>query len=126
MIRVVVATLFVVGHDDVGPVQLVQLGEPFGRLLQGHVAEHVVPVLVLPVGHAGVVVAEHLEVGDAERFACPLELAPPDSGDLVGIVPVRPRLDTAGGIAELAVGAGHHDGPQPLGGVAGENSASAG
>ena len=60
VIGVVVAAALVVGHDDVGLVLLEQVREAFRGIVDGDVAEYVGPILVLPVGHARVVIPEQL------------------------------------------------------------------
>ena len=82
VIGVVVAAELVVRDHDVGLVLLEQARQAFGGIVYADVAEHVGPVLVLPVDHARVVVPEQLEICDAERFARSLELGEADAGDL--------------------------------------------
>ena len=103
VIGVVVAAELVVGHDDVGSVALEQARQAFGGIVDGDVAEHVGPVLVLPVDHARVVVPEQLEMRDAERLARSLELVEADAGDLGLVVALVSGLDPTRCVAELAV-----------------------
>jgi len=105
-----VSAALVVGGDDVGSVPLEQPDEVFGGVLHGDVAEHVGPVLVLPVDHARVVVPEQPQVRDTQRLARSLELAQPDAGDLVFVVALGSGLDPARCVAELAVRARDDDG----------------
>ncbi len=114
VIGVVVAAELVVGDHDVGLVLLEQAREAFGGIVDGDVAEHVGPVLVLPVDHARVVVPEQLEMRDAERLARSLELAEADAGDLGLVVALISRLDPARCVAELAVRARDDNGSHAL------------
>ena len=125
VIGVVVAAELVVGHDDVGLVPLEQAREAFGGIVDGDVAEHVGPVLVLPVDHARVVVPEQLEVRDAERLARSLELAEADAGDLGLVVALISGLDPARCVAELAVRARDDNGSHALVRVPGQDAARA-
>ena len=121
----VVAAELVVGHDDVGLVPLEQARQAFGGIVDGNVAEHVGPVLVRPVDHARVVVPEQLEMGDAERLACSLELAEADAGDFGLVVALISRLDPARCVSELAVRACDDNGSYAVVRVPGEDAARA-
>src|SRR5713226_4268261 len=61
----------------------------------------------------------------AQQRTLALKLAAADAGNGLGIVAGLARLDAARCITVFTVGARDHDGPQTLGGVPGQNSASA-
>src|SRR5204862_5588709 len=102
-----------------------QAREAFGRIVDRDVAEHVGPVLVLPVDHARVVVPEQLEMRDAERLTRSLELAEADAGDLGLIVAFVSGLDPARCVAELAISARDDNGSDAFVRVPGQDAARA-
>lgn len=67
-------------------------------------------VPVVPVGDAGVVVTEQLEVVDTQVPARGAEFGQPGLGHLAGVVAVGTGLHAVGAVAELPVGARRHNG----------------
>ena len=125
VVGMVVRGVLVVRDDDVGTVFLEEPGQTAGGLVDRDVAEGVLVTFVLPVGHPRIAVAEELQVRDAEDLARALELIESCLHDELLVVAFGVRLDPAGQISELAVGARHDDCGEPLGRVAGEHSARA-
>ena len=70
-------------------------------------------------------VAQELEVRDAEDLAAGLELPPSQGHDDALVVAGVARLQAAGRVAELPVGARDEDGAHALIGVAGQDAARA-
>ena len=100
-----------------------QLGQPAAASSTGRPPEGRRRLVLRPALHARVVVAEQLEVGDAEDLAAGLELVRRSGTTTALVVPGLAGLDPAGGVPQLAVGAGHQDGAHALGGVTGQDAA---
>src|SRR5690348_7255356 len=120
-----VGALGVVADHDLRAVPLDQRADAAGHLVQPDVAEGLRPVLVVPVGHARVVVSQHLQVADPEYLGRLAQLGQPQLGHRLRVVTVLAGLHAAGSIPELTVRAGHHDRADPLAGVCGEHAAGA-
>ena len=90
-----------------------------------HLREDIGPILVGPIDHPGVVVAEHLEMVDAELLAGLLELDSAGGDDRCLVVALLAGLHPAGGVAQLTVRAGDDHGADALGGSPGQDAAGA-
>ena len=125
VIGMVVAAELVVGDHDLRLMALHQGREACRALLDRHVAERVRTVLVLPLDHARVLIAELLEDINTEDVACLVQLGQTDCRDGCFVVGDVARFDTARSIAELTIGAGDHDRPDALVGVHGQHAPGA-
>ena len=122
VVRVLVRALVVVADQHLRAVCPDQFADPARDLGQRDVAERARVVLVLPLGHAGVTVAEGLQVGDAEDLDRLPKLGEAQLRHLLRVMAVLAGLDAAGGITELAVGTGDDDRSDALVGVGGEDA----
>ena len=120
-----VEAVLVVGDDDLRLEGAHQRGQPAPR--HGHRCppEAVGRVVLRPALHARVVVAEQLQVRDAQDLATGLELLAAQRHHHRLVVPRLAGLDPAGRVPELAVGARDQHGAHPLGAVTGEDPARA-
>ena len=125
VVGVVVATHVVVGDDHGRLVLLEQLGQPRPRVFDGDVAEHIVPVLELPLCHPRIVVTEGFHVGNGEPVAGHLQLAQARACDLLRMMTRLAWLGVPGSVTILAVGASHDDRPHALVCVTGQDATSA-
>jgi len=125
VVRVLVGARGVIGDHDLRLVPLDQGADPPGHLGSGDVAEGAGPVLVVPVRHAGVVIAERLKVGDAQDLAGLAQLRQPQLRHHLLVVTVLAGLDSTGRIPELTVRAGHDHGTDSLVTVGGQHAAGA-
>jgi hypothetical protein len=125
VIGMLVGARGVIGDHDLRPVPLHQGTDPGGHLGHRDVAEGTGTVLVVPVRHARVVVAERLEVGDAEDLAGLAQLREPLLRHRLLVVAVLAGLDPAGRIPELTVRAGHDHGADSGVAVGGQHATGA-
>jgi hypothetical protein len=126
VIGVLIGPLVVVGDQHLRPVPLDQGGDPRRHLLQRDVAERVGPQVVVPFRHAGVPVAEQLQVRDPQDGAGLAQLSQALADYRLFVVPVLARLDATRPVPQLSVGAGHDHGADALGRVGGQDPAGAG
>ncbi len=69
VVGVLIRALGVIADHDLRAVLLDQPADPLRHFGKRDIAERFRPVLVVPVGHAGVVVTERFQIGDAEDLA---------------------------------------------------------
>ena len=124
VVRVLVGALVVVGDQDLRTVLGDEAADPARHFLERHVPERVRPVLVLPVRHARVVVAERFHVADLEDPGRLFEFGQTQPGDCLRVVAGLAGLDPAGGVPVLAVGAGDNHCSDALVGVGSEDAAT--
>ena len=125
MVGVVVAGVGEVGDHHLRTELLEELDEARRHDVVGLTMERARVLVLRPVLHARVAVAENLRMRHAERLGCHFELTQPDPGDVVGIVPVLSRLDVTGRVTELSVGAGDEHRAHAFCRIAGEGAAGA-
>ena len=117
VVGMLVAVVDAVRRHDIRLVGLHERGEPVSRDVDGYGAECALVILVIPVRHAGVVVAEQLDLRHAQQLASLSQLAPSRRGHRLGVMACFARLDSAWAVAKLAVGAGDDDRADALCGV---------
>ena len=125
MVGMVVAGVGEVGDHHLRAELLEELDQARGDDAVRLMVERPWVVVLRPVLHARVAVAEKLRVRHAERLGCDLQLAQTDARDVVGVVPFLAGLDVAGRIAEFSVGAGDQHRTHAFRRIAGEGATGA-
>ncbi len=120
-----VEAVLVVGHHDLRLVGAHEVGQPARRLLDRGAPEAAGRVVLRPALHPRVVVAEQLQVRDAEDLATGLQLTAAQRDDDALVVAGVARLEPAGRVAQLTVRAGDEHGTYALSAVAGQDAARA-
>jgi hypothetical protein len=124
VIGVLVGPLVVVGDEHLRLVALDERRDPAGGHLQRDVAEGLRAGLVLPLSHAGVLVAKGLQVAHAKDLDRLAQLGQPQLRHRLHVVALLAGLDAARSVAELAIGAGDHNRADALVAVLAEDAAA--